>query len=77
MNMKKFEADMKKPEFKEHLQQNRQLAQELEIQGIPQFIIGEYVSQGAMMGDELEAAAQAVRFKNKATGESAAPALAQ
>lgn len=77
LNMEKFGADMKKPEFKEHLQQNRQLAQELEIQGIPQFIIGEYVSQGAMMGDELEAAAQAVRFKNKTAGEPAAPASAQ
>lgn len=76
LNMKKFEADMKKPEFTAHLQRNRQLAQELGIQGIPQFIIGEYVSQGAMMGNELEGAAQAVRFKNKTAGEPA-PAAAQ
>ena len=42
---------------------NRSLANSLEFRGIPNFIIGDYVSPGAMMGDELDVNVKAFREK--------------
>ena len=63
LDMKKFDQDVKSEEFQKHLEKNMTLARELSMSGIPQFIIGDFLSQGAMMGNELEEAAKVVRFK--------------
>lgn len=54
LDMKKFEADRKDPAFDEIISANHDLANKLEFRGIPDFIIGNYISNGAMMGDELD-----------------------
>lgn len=65
LNMKRFESDMNSEALQQILNANRSLANEFEIQGIPQFIIGDYISDGAMMGDELETNVQKVRSQKK------------
>ena len=54
LDMEKFESDRKDPAFDKILEANRTLAAQFEFLGIPDFIIGDYISQGAMMGDEME-----------------------
>lgn len=61
LNMKKFEADMKDPEFQKQLDANHALAQKFGFRGIPNFIIGDFISNGAMMGDELDENVTAIR----------------
>lgn len=61
LNMKKFEADMKDPEFQKQLDANHVLAQKFGFRGIPNFIIGDFISNGAMMGDELDENVTAIR----------------
>lgn len=63
LDMKKFEQDKKDPEFSKVIDNNYKLANKLEFRGIPDFIIGDFVSNGAMMGDELEE--NVTRLRNK------------
>lgn len=63
LNMKKFKKDMESEEVQKQIEENMLLAQELSLSGVPQFIIGDFVSQGAMMGNELEEAVKVIRFK--------------
>ena len=63
LDMKKFEKDRKDPALDKILDANRTLATELDFNGIPDFIIGDFVNPGAMMGDELETAVAAARKK--------------
>ena len=73
LKMKQFKKDMESEELKKQIEKNMALAQELTLSGIPQFIIGDFISQGAMMGNELEEAVKVVRFKpGQKTEESAA-----
>ena len=61
LNMKQFEADKKDPEFEKQLRANAALAQKFGLRGIPNFIIGDFISNGAMMGDELNENVTAIR----------------
>lgn len=61
LDMKKFEADKKDPEFEQLLRANYGLAQKFGFRGIPNFIIGDFISNGAMMGDELDVNVTAIR----------------
>ena len=54
LDMKKFEEDRKNPELDKILNANRALASQFEFYGIPDFIIGNFISNGAMMGNELD-----------------------
>lgn len=63
LKMKQFKKDMESEELKTQIEKNVALARELSLAGIPQFIIGDFISQGAMMGNELEEAVKVVRFK--------------
>lgn len=65
LNMDKFDADIKSPELAQVLDNNMRLANKLEVRGIPQFIIGDFISQGAMMGNELEENVRLIRSKKK------------
>lgn len=61
LNMKQFEADKKDPEFEKQLRTNAALAQKFGFRGIPNFIIGDFISNGAMMNNELDEAVTAIR----------------
>ena len=61
LNMKQFEADKKDPEFEKQLRANAALAQKFGFRGIPNFIIGDFISNGAMMNNELDEAVTAIR----------------
>ncbi|MBR4127674.1 MAG: thioredoxin domain-containing protein [Alphaproteobacteria bacterium] len=63
LNMKKFEKDRKDKALDKILNANRTLAGQFEFYGIPDFIIGDFISQGAMMGDELDKSVAAIREK--------------
>lgn len=63
LDMEKFEKDRKDPALDKILQANRSLAMQFEFYGIPDFIIGDYISNGAMMGDELNENVSAFREK--------------
>lgn len=63
LNMKKFEKDRKDKALDKILNANRTLAGQFEFYGIPDFIIGDFISQGAMMGDELDKSVTAIREK--------------
>ena len=65
LNMKDFERDRKDPALDKILEANRKLATALEFNGIPDFIIGDFVNPGAMMGDELDTAVAAARKKTE------------
>lgn len=65
LNMDQFKADMGSDSVRQILDANRKLASQFEIQGIPQFIIGDYISNGAMMGNELEENVNKVRSEKK------------
>ena len=52
---------MKDPEFEKQLNANHALAQKFGFRGIPNFIIGDFISNGAMMGDELDENVTAIR----------------
>ncbi|MBO4520884.1 MAG: thioredoxin domain-containing protein [Alphaproteobacteria bacterium] len=63
LDMKKFEADRKDKALDGILRANRTLAGKFEFFGIPDFIIGDFISHGAMMGDELDTNVTAIREK--------------
>ena len=63
LDMEKFEKDRNDKSLDEIFNANRALASSLGFRGIPNFIIGDYVSPGAMMGDELDVGVKAVREK--------------
>lgn len=65
LNMDQFKADMESESVRQILDANRALANQFEIQGIPQFIIGDYISNGAMMGNELEENVNKIRSQKK------------
>jgi len=70
LDMKKFDKDRKDKSLDKILEANRVLAEKFEFNGIPDFIIGDYVSPGAMMGDELETNVAAAREKAAAAAEA-------
>ena len=61
LDMEKFEKDREDKALDKGLNANRILATRLEFRGIPNFIIGDNVSPGAMMGDELDVYVKAFR----------------
>lgn len=63
LNMEQFEKDRNDPSLDKFLQNNRTLGYEFEFYGIPDFIIGDFISHGAMMGDELDTNVKALREK--------------
>ncbi len=65
LNMEQFVEDMESEATSQILKANRALANQFEIQGIPQFIIGDYISNGAMMGNELEENVNRIRSQKK------------
>ena len=65
LDMVQLEKDMDAPEIQDILNANRELAGKLELGGVPQFIIGDYISQGAMMGNELQENVAIAREKAK------------
>ena len=66
LDMKQFDKDRKDASLDKILEANRVLAGQFEFNGIPDFIIGDFVSQGAMMGDELNTNVAAAREKASA-----------
>ncbi len=63
LDMEKFEQDRKDKALDKILSANRILASRFEFRGIPDFIIGDFISPGAMMGDELDVNVKAIREK--------------
>ena len=63
LDMARFEKDRQDPALDKVLSANRALADQFEFFGIPDFIIGDYISNGAMMGDELDVNVTAFREK--------------
>ena len=61
LDMDQFEKDRKDKSLDRVLNANRILASRLEFNGIPNFIIGDFIWPGAMMGDELDVHVKAVR----------------
>ncbi|MBR1778849.1 MAG: thioredoxin domain-containing protein [Alphaproteobacteria bacterium] len=61
LNMAKFNKDRKDKALDKVLSANRTLANQFEFYGIPDFIIGDFISHGAMMGDELDVNVTAIR----------------
>ena len=61
LNMKKFDADRKDKALDKVINANRILANRFDFRGIPNFIIGDFISNGAMMGDELDINVRAIR----------------
>jgi protein-disulfide isomerase len=56
LDVKKLKADMEKPEIKDQIGRNYHLADKLNIQGTPAFIIGDILLPGASSADDLTAA---------------------
>lgn len=71
LDMEKFEKDRKDKSLDKILNANRILANRLEFRGIPNFIIGDFISPGAMMGDELDVNVKAIREGIMAAAEAA------
>ena len=63
LDMTRFEKDRKDKSLDNILKANRVLASKFEFYGIPDFIIGDFISHGAMMGDELDENVTAIREK--------------
>ena len=61
LDMKKFDADRKDKALDKVINANRILANRFDFRGIPNFIIGDFISNGAMMGDELDINVRAIR----------------
>lgn len=61
LDMKKFEADRNDKALDKVINANRILATRFDFRGIPNFIIGDFISNGAMMGDELDTNVRAIR----------------
>lgn len=70
LDMEQYKKDVEAEELKDLLKKNRQIADSLEFRGIPQFVIGDYISRGAMMGNELEENVKIVREKAKNAPEA-------
>jgi protein-disulfide isomerase len=56
LDVSKLKADMEKPEIKDQIGRNYHLADKLNIQGTPAFIIGDTLLPGAASADDLAAA---------------------
>ncbi|CCZ21573.1 putative outer membrane protein [Acetobacter sp. CAG:977] len=65
LDVKQLKQDMESPEIEKILNDNAQLALKVQTQGVPNFIIGDYISHGAMMGNELEENVAKVRANAK------------
>ncbi len=61
LDVTKLKADMEKPEIKDQISRNYHLADKLNIQGTPAFIIGEIMLPGAASFDDLTAAFKQAR----------------
>ena len=65
LDLDRLKADMESPEVNKILNDNARLAQVVQTQGVPNFVIGTYISHGAMMGNELEENIAKTRAANK------------
>ena len=54
LNLEQLKIEMKKPEIKNQLLQNRQIAKSLGLNGTPAFIIGNIIYPGAIDKDKLK-----------------------
>jgi protein-disulfide isomerase len=61
LDVAKLKADMEKPEIKDIIERNTKLADKLNIQGTPGFIVGSELIPGALSLDELTAAVKRAR----------------
>ena len=61
LDVAKLKADMEKPEIKDQINRNFRLADKLNIQGTPAFIIGGELLPGAASFDDLTAAFKRAR----------------
>ncbi|MEY3197233.1 MAG: hypothetical protein RLZZ59_601 [Pseudomonadota bacterium] len=67
--VEKVEGEFDNPEFKDSLKRTGELAAELQIQGVPDFIIGETLYQGILELDHMKAIINEVRAKTSTTTE--------
>jgi protein-disulfide isomerase len=65
MDVDKAKADVSSPEVASELGQTRALAQDLDINGTPAFIVGDDISRGAISEDAIEAKIKAIRASKK------------
>ena len=65
LDVTKLKADMEKPEIKNQIDRNYHLADKLNIQGTPAFIIGDIMLPGAASFDDLTAAFKQARSSSK------------
>jgi protein-disulfide isomerase len=61
LDVARLKADMEKPEIRAAIKRNYELADKLNIQGTPAFIIGGEMLPGAASLDELTAAVKRAR----------------
>ncbi len=61
LNVARLKADMERPEITEAIARNYSLADKLDIQGTPAFIIGDQLLDGVSTADELAAAIKRAR----------------
>ena len=54
LNLEQLKIEMKKPEIKNQLLQNREIAKSLGLNGTPAFIIGNIIYPGAIDKDKLK-----------------------
>ena len=65
LDVAKLKTDMEKPEIKDQIDRNYHLADKLNIQGTPAFIIGDVMIPGAASLDDLTAAFKHARSSSK------------
>ena len=61
LNVARLKADMERPEIAEAIARNYSLADKLDIQGTPAFVIGDQLLDGVSTADELAAAIKRAR----------------
>jgi len=61
LNVARLKADMERPEITEAIARNYSLADKLDIQGTPAFVIGDQLLDGVSTADELAAAIKRAR----------------
>lgn len=64
LDMKRLKKDMEAPDVMEELKQNQALANAMQLEGTPAFIIGSQLAPGAISADTLQAMIDAARKTN-------------
>lgn len=67
LDMKRLDTDLQGPEVRTALEESYELAQALNINGTPAFVVGDEVLHGAVGLDQIKAKVQAMRSCGKAT----------